>query len=317
MKELALWCVGPGQASLRPCSMGEGDLVEMLYSGISRGTERLVFEGRVPASEHTRMRGPAQEGDFSFPVKYGYCAVGRVLEGPLAGKAVFALHPHQSRFRLPVTAMTPLPDGLPPARAVLAANMETALNILWDSGAGAGDRIAVIGAGVVGALTGYLAARLPGADVTLVDVNPQREKIAQGLGCRFARRGDAPKDCDVVVHLSASAKGLAIAMDCAGQDATIVEGSWHGSGDTPVPLGGAFHSRRLRLVSSQVGRLPPARAPRWTYARRMAKALDLLADPALDALISGETLFSDLPAQYGAILSDTNTLCHRIRYTPE
>jgi threonine dehydrogenase-like Zn-dependent dehydrogenase len=317
MTDYALWCIGPEQAALRPCAMGAGDLVEMLYSGISRGTERLVFEGRVPESEHTRMRGPAQEGDFPFPVKYGYCAVGRVLEGPLAGRTVFALHPHQSRFRLPAAALTPLPKGLPPARAVLTANMETALNILWDSGAGAGDRIAVIGAGVVGALTGYLAARLPGADVTLVDVNPQRADIAQALGCHFAQPENAPKDCDVIVHLSATPQGLALAMECAGQEATIVEGSWHGAGATPLPLGGAFHSRRLRLVSSQVGSLPPARAPRWNYARRMAKALELLADPALDALVTGETLFTDLPMRYGAILSDPGTLCHRIRYTPE
>jgi hypothetical protein len=118
----------------------------------------------------------------------------------------------------------------------------------------------------------------------------------------------------VVLHLSASAPGLATAIACAGMEATIVEGSWHGAGTTPVPLGGAFHSRRLRLIGSQVGHIPPARAPRWTYARRMAKALDLLTDPALDALISGETAFADLPARYGAILSDPATLCHRIRY---
>ena len=317
MIDQALWCVGPSKASLRPCAMGDGDLVQMLYSGISRGTERLVFEGRVPESEYTSMRGPAQEGEFPFPVKYGYCAVGRVIEGPRAGQSVFALHPHQSRFRLPTSAMTPLPDALPPSRAVLAANMETALNILWDSGASAGDRITVIGAGVVGALTGYLAVRLPGADVTLVDVNPDRESIAQALGCDFAQPKDAPEDCDVVVHLSASSQGLALSIDCAGREATIVEGSWHGAGTTSVPLGGAFHSRRLRLVSSQVGVLPPARLPRWDYARRMTKALQLLTDPALDVLITGETMFTDLPSQYGAILSDPGTLCHRIRYTPQ
>nr|WP_210730550.1 zinc-binding alcohol dehydrogenase [Roseibacterium persicicum] len=294
--------------------MGEGVAVEMLYSGISRGTERLVFEGRVPETEHDRMRGPAMEGAFPFPVKYGYCAVGRVAEGALAGRAVFALHPHQARFRLPEAALTPLPDALPPERAVLGANMETALTLVWDSGACPGDRIAVIGAGVVGALAGYLAARLPGAEVTLVDTNPARAPLAAALGCRFALPGDAPADCDVVLHLSASAPGLATAIACAGQEATVVEGSWHGAGTTPVPLGGAFHSRRLRLVGSQVGHVPPARAPRWSYARRMAKALELLADPALDALISGETAFADLPARYGAILSDPDTLCHRIRY---
>ena len=310
----ALWCVGPGRAEIRPGALGDGVAVEMLWSGISRGTERLVFEGRVPDSERDRMRGPAMEGDFPFPVKYGYCAVGRVTEGPLAGRAVFALHPHQTRFRLPQTALTPLPDRLPPGRAILAANMETALTLLWDSGAGPGDRIAVIGAGVVGALAGYLAARLPGAEVTLVDTNPDRAGLADALGCAFVAPDAAPRDCDIVLHLSASAAGLAAAIACAGQEATVVEGSWHGAGATPVPLGGAFHSRRLRLVGSQVGQIPPARAPRWTYARRIAKALDLLCDPALDALISGETEFADLPARYGAILSDPGTLCHRIRY---
>lgn len=310
----ALWCVAPGEAELRPGALGEGVLVDTLWSGISRGTERLVLDGRVPASEHARMRGPAMEGAFPFPVKYGYNAVGRVAEGSLAGRAVFALHPHQVRFRQPEAALTPLPEGLPPERAILAANMETALTLLWDSGAGPGDRIAVIGAGVVGALTGYLSARLPGAEVTLVDTNTARGALAAGLGCRFAPPEAAPSDCDVVLHLSASAAGLDTAIDCAGLEATIVEGSWHGAGTTPVALGGAFHSRRLRLVSAQVGRIPAARAARWSPARRLAKALDLLGDPALDQLISGETPFTSLPECYGTILRDPATLCHRIRY---
>lgn len=311
----ALWCVRAGRAELRPAQGGTGVAVQTLFSGISRGTERLVFEGRVPVTEHDRMRAPAQEGGFPFPVKYGYCAVGRVTEGALAGQDVFALHPHQTWFRMPQSMLTPLPDGLPPDRAVLGANMETALNVLWDSGAGAGDRIAVIGAGVIGALVGYLATRLPGAEVTLIDVNPDRAALAQALGCGFAAPDAAPSACDVVIHATATAQGLALALDCAGQNATVVEASWHGAGDTPVPLGGAFHSRRLRLISSQVGHLPPDRAPRWTHARRMAKALELLRDPALDALISGQTAFDDLPAQYAAILSDPGTLCHRVRYT--
>jgi threonine dehydrogenase-like Zn-dependent dehydrogenase len=247
-------------------------------------------------------------------VKYGYCAVGRVVEGRLAGQAVFALHPHQARFRLPESALTPLPETLPPERGVLAANMETALMLLWDGGAGPGDRIAVIGAGVVGGLVAYLAARLPGADVTLVDTNPDRAALAKALGCHFAGPGAAPAECDLVLHLSATAPGLATAIACAGQEATVIEGSWHGAGTTEVPLGGAFHSRRLRLVGSQVGQIPPTRAPRWSYARRIAKALELLADPALDALFSGETAFADLPDRYGAILSDPATLCHRICY---
>lgn len=310
----ALWCTAPNHAEIRPGQIGQGILVEALFSGISRGTERLVAAGRVPPSEHARMRGPGMEGDFPFPVKYGYCSVGRAVEGNLAGRAVFALFPHQASYRLPETALTPLPPHLPPARAVLAANMETALTILWDSGAGPGDRIAVVGAGVVGALVGYLAARLPGAEVTLIDTNPLRADLAHTLGVGFALPESAPQDCDVVIHTSASQAGLSLALSLAGQEAVVVEASWHGDTPVSIPLGGAFHSRRLRLISSQVGHVPAARTPRWTYGRRLAKSLDLLADPRLDALISGETDFADLPAVYPTVLAAPDTLCHRIRY---
>lgn len=314
----ALWQVAPDMAELRGSEVNPGPgqaLVETLYSGISRGTERLVSQGRVPQAEIARMRAPMQEGDFPFPVKYGYCAVGRVVSGAMAGQAVFALHPHQDRFACDAGALVPLPEGLSPARAVLAANMETALTILWDSGAGPGDRVAVVGAGVVGALAGYLAARLPGAEVTLVDTNPARTGLATALGCRFASPDAAGEGwADVVIHASAHPAGLATAIAAAGPEAVVVEASWYGAGTVPVPLGGAFHSQRLRLVGSQVGRIPPARAPRWTYRRRMDMALSLLADPTLEALISGETEFADLPARYAAILDDPATLCHRVRY---
>ena len=310
----ALWCIAPHQAEVRPARLGEGVLVETLFSGISRGTESLVAAGHVPVLEHLRMRGPGMEGDFLFPVKYGYCNVGRVTEGALSGRFVFALFPHQTRYRLPETALTPLPETLPPERAVLAANMETALNILWDSGAGAGDRIAIVGAGVVGGLAAFLAARLPGADVTLIDINPARASLATALGVDFALPDAAPQDCDVVIHTSATESGLALAIAIAGQEATVVEASWHGNKQVAVPLGGAFHSRRLRLISSQVGHVPAIRSPRWSYARRMAKALELLSDPRCDTLITGETAFSDLPEAYAGILAAPETLCHRIRY---
>lgn len=310
----ALWCIAPHQAEIRPAQMGEGVLVETLFSGISRGTESLVAGGQVPLSEHARMRGPGMEGDFPFPVKYGYCNVGRVTEGVMSGRAVFALFPHQTCYRLPEAALTPLPDTLPAERAVLAANMETALNILWDSGAGAGDRIAVVGAGVVGALVAFLAARLPGADVTLIDINPARATLANALDVDFGLPDAAPQDCDVVIHTSASESGLHLALAIAGQEATVVEASWHGDRQVTVPLGAAFHSRRLRLVSSQVGHVPASRLPRWTYGRRIAKALELLLDPRCDALINGETAFADLPKAYASILAAPETLCHRIRY---
>ena len=212
------------------------------------------------------MRAPLQAGSFPFPVKYGYAAVGRVVEGPaeLAGREVFVLHPHQDRFAAPAAMAVPLPEGLPAGRAVLAANMETALNILWDSGASAGDRIAVVGAGTVGALTGWLCARLPGTEVTLVDVNPERAALAAALGCGFAVPEAAPEDCDLTIHTSASGEGLATALGAAGLEATVVEASWYGDRPPTVGLGGAFHSRRLRLVSSQVGLVPTERRARWT-----------------------------------------------------
>ncbi len=315
----ALWLDAQRKAVLRatPYTVPEdGVEVATLWSGISRGTERLVFEGRVPSGEHSRMRAPMQEGAFGFPVKYGYAAVGRVVAGPAAllGRVIFALAPHQTRFGTDAAMVHPLPEGLSPARAVMAANMETALNVIWDAEAAPGDRIAVVGAGVVGALVGYLAARLPGAEVELIDLNPARAQIATALGCTFALPGDATEGADVVIHASASAAGLATALRLAGREARVVEASWYGDGEVAAPLGGAFHSQRLSLVASHVGAIPAGRSPRWTHARRMGKALDLLCDPALDALLSGESDFDTLADDYAAILDDPGTLCHRIRY---
>lgn len=268
-----------------------------LWTGVSRGTERLVLNGLVPGSERERMRAPMQEGTFPFPVKYGYAAVGVVEDGPaeLLGRTVFALHPHQDRFVAPVSALLPVPDGVPARRAVLAANMETALNAVWDAGAGPGDRIVVVGGGVVGLLVAYLAARLPGAEVCVFDVAPNRRAVAERLGARFRDPGDGPQESDAVFHASATSVGLALALDCAGQEACVVELSWYGEGEVTLPLGRGFHSRRLRLVSSQVGQVAPSRRPRWTHARRLTKALHLLADPELDALLTGEVPFGTLP----------------------
>lgn len=321
----ALWYVAPGVAELRGAPVaapGSGEArLAMQWSGVSRGTERLVFNGKVPASEHERMRAPMQEGDFPFPVKYGYCAVARVEEGPadLLGKTVFCLHPHQSRFIAPVSRLTVLPDGLPPRRATLAANMETALNALWDSAAGPGDRIVVVGAGLVGLLVAYLAAGLPGADVTVVDLDPSRAAVAEKFGASFVAPGDfhdaRGSDADIVFHASASPGGLALALSAGGLEARVVEMSWYGEGVTATPLGGAFHSRRLRLVSSQVGQIAPSRRPRWDYARRLGKALELLADDRLDALITGEVAFRDLPAALPDLLSpQASGLATAVRY---
>jgi threonine dehydrogenase-like Zn-dependent dehydrogenase len=296
----ALWYTAPGKAELRlePLKdpLPEEITVRSLYSGVSRGTERLISSGAADAGEYQRMRCPLQAGELPFPVKYGYCAVGLAEGGgeSLAGRIVFVMHPHQDIFTAPAAMAVPVPEGVPTRRATLAANMETALNALWDSGAGPADRIAVIGAGIVGLLAGYLAAKLPSAEVTLVDVSEERREIAAAMGCRFAVPAAAPSGCDVVFHTSATAQGFATAVGCAGLEAAIIELSWYGSdGVSPVPLGGAFHSQRLKLISSQVGQVSPSRRPRWSHRRRMEAALRLLEAPELDLLLPFDIPFEE------------------------
>ena len=316
----ALWFRSAGTCELRPEALAEpaqGEvLVRTLFSGISRGTENLVFNGRVPASEFERMRGPHMGGEFPFPVKYGYSTVGRVEDGDgaLSGKLVFCLHPHQDLFTAAASELIVLPDGLPPERAVLAANMETALNIVWDAGVLPGDRVAIFGAGVIGSLVAHLASRICGTEPLLIDPNPARRALAARLDLDFSTGNAVTGEFDVLVNASGSAEALSQAIDLAGQEARIVEASWHGNERASIPLGGAFHARRLTLASSQVGSVPSSRRARWTTGRRLAKALDLLLDTRLDALISGETAFPDLESAYPGILADPDTLCHRIRY---
>ena len=318
-KARAFWVAAPGRGEIRAEHLpaaGEGDaVVRTLYSGISRGTESLVFGGHVPPSEYLRMRAPFQEGQFPGPVKFGYSSVGMVEAGPagLAGQTVFCLYPHQTRYVVPATALELVPPGVPPARAVLAANLETALNGLWDAELKLGDHLAVVGGGTVGCLVAWLAARVPGCQVELIDLSQARAATAAALGVRFATPGAAAPEADCVVHASGSAEGLRTALSLAGPEATVVELSWFGDREVPVLLGGAFHARRLTLRSSQVGQLNPAQRPRWTRRRRLALALELLADPRLDALISGETPFDGLPDQM-ARLAAGDALCHRIRY---
>jgi len=317
----ALWYVGPGRAEIRPERLNpRADnvvRVRALYGAISRGTEALIAAGRVPSSEYERMRGPYMEGSFPFPVKYGYATVGRVEAGPdgLIGRDVFALHPHQTVFDVPVDAAMPVPKEVPISRAVLAANMETALNATWDAASIPSGPIAVVGAGVIGALVGFLCARVKGAEVTLIDINPAREQLARALGLAFAKPENAPADCRLVVHTSADPRGLATAINIAGDEATVLELSWYGAGDVPVPLGGAFHSRRLKLVSSQVGKVAPSRRATTTHRQRLEQAIALLNDARLDALLMPAVPFRELPQRLPDILNRQNdVLCQLIAY---
>ncbi|MFJ7420765.1 zinc-binding alcohol dehydrogenase [Streptomyces uncialis] len=314
----------PGQGEIREVPLpepGDGDVVvRSLYSGVSRGTETLVLRGGVPRSQHTAMRAPFQEGDFPAPVKYGYLNVG-VVEGgcaALLGRTVFCLYPHQTRYVVPATAVTPVPGTVPAARAILAGTMETAVNALWDAAPLVGDRIAVVGAGMVGACAAALLVRFPGVRVQLVDADPAKAAVADALGVRFAAPDDALGGCDLVVHASATEAGLARSLELLAPEGTVLELSWYGDRKVSLPLGEAFHSGRLVVRASQVGAVSPARRSRRDFRDRLALALDLLADPALDALITGESAFDDLPRDMARIAAgELPGLCHRVVYGGE
>ncbi|MEU9326940.1 zinc-binding alcohol dehydrogenase [Streptomyces canus] len=316
----AFWLRSPGEGEIRevtlPAPREDEVLVRSLYSGVSRGTETLVFRGGVPESQYATMRAPFQEGDFPGPVKYGYLSVGVVEEGPSAvkGRTVFCLYPHQTRYVVPASAVTVVPDDVPAARAVLAGTVETAVNALWDAAPLIGDRIAVVGGGMVGSSVAALLARFPGVRVQLVDADPARAKTAEALGVGFATPADALGDCDLVVHASATEQGLARSLELLSAEGTVLELSWYGDRKVALPLGEAFHSRRLVIRSSQVGTVSPARGNR-SYGDRLALALKLLADPALDALITGESAFEELPEVMPKLASgEIPALCHLVRY---
>jgi len=315
----ALWTVAPGRVALRAETLrapAEGEaLVRTLFSGVSRGTERLVLEGRVPESEWPRMRAPLQVGDFPFPVKYGYCAVGVIEDGPRAriGETVFCLHPHQDRFLAPAAMCIALPEGLPPARAVLGANMETALNILWDAQPLLGERALVVGGGVVGLLVARLLARMPGAAVALHDTDPGRRALAHSAGARFL---DAPAgEHELVVHASGHPDGLAAALGACAFEGRVLEASWFGTRPVTLPLGEAFHARRITLRSTQVGAVAPAMRGRRSHAERLALALRLLAEDGwCDSLLGAPVRFADLPAALPALLGPGGPPCPLVTY---
>lgn len=317
----AFWVTGPRESELREERLAPPTADEVLvrtrFSAISRGTESIVYRNEVPVAEHERMRAPFQTGAFPCPVKYGYISVGDVEAGPttLLGRTVFCLHPHQDRYVVPASAVTPVPDAVPAERAILAANLETAINGVWDAAPGIGDRVAVIGGGAVGCLLAWLVARIPGCEVELIDVNEARRTTARQLGVHFATPATARDDVDLVLHASGNPAGLSTALDIAGLEARIIELSWFGQTPATLALGGAFHSRRLTIRGSQVGRLPADRQARWDFRRRLTLALSQLGDPCLDALITAESPFDALPSTMQRLsTARDDDICHRVRY---
>ncbi|WP_433290614.1 zinc-dependent alcohol dehydrogenase [Actinoplanes sp. CA-030573] len=315
----AFWIASPGRGEIRaervPAPARDEVLVRTLHTGVSRGTETLVFAGRVPESQWPHMRAPFQEGDFPAPVKYGYLNVGVVEQGPaeLLHRTVFCLYPHQTRYTVPASAVTVVPDDVPAHRAVLAGTVETAVNALWDAAPRIGDRIAVVGGGMVGASVAAIATAIPGVRVQLVDVDDTRAALAAAIGVPFARPEDARGDCDIVVHASATSAGLSTSLGLLAAEGTVVELSWYGDKQVSVPLGEFFHSRRLTVRSSQVGGIVPGR--RRTFGDRLALALDLLRNPAFEALVTGRSPFDELPDVLARLAAGSlPALCHVIDY---
>lgn len=317
----AFWIARPGCGEIRaeavPVRKDDEVLVRTEFSGISRGTEALIFNGHVPASEYQRMRAPFQQGDFPAPVKYGYSSVGVVEDGPAPyrGGRVFVLYPHQTRYVVPAKAAHVLPADVPSGRAVLAANLETALNGLWDAHVPEHTNVTVVGGGTVGCLVAWIAAYTKQRDVELVDVNPARAAVAEALGVRFRTADTASSDVECVIHASGAAAGLELAMRIAAFEATIVEMSWYGDRIVPLKLGEHFHAKRLTLKSSQVGTVAPSHRSGVSRQRRLQMAIAMLSEPALDVLITGESSFDDLPTVMPQLASAPgHTLCHRITY---
>ncbi|MER7544881.1 zinc-binding alcohol dehydrogenase [Spirillospora sp. NPDC127506] len=317
----AFWIRSPGKGEIRDLVLpepGPGEaVVRTLYSGVSRGTEAIVFRGGVPPNQHAIMRAPFQDGTFPGPVKYGYLNVGVVEQGPpeLAGRTVFCLYPHQTRYVVPASAVSVVPDDVPPGRAVLAGTVETAVNALWDAAPLVGDRIAVVGAGMVGCSVAGVLAGFPGGRVQLVDTDPSRAAVAEALGVEFAPPERAAGGCDLVVHASATEAGLARSLELLAPEGQVVELSWYGDRRVGVPLGEFFHSRRLTIRGSQVGAVPPSRRAGRTFADRLALALRFLANPAFDSLITGESPFAELPELMPRLAGgELPALCHRIVY---
>ncbi|POH71814.1 zinc-dependent alcohol dehydrogenase [Arthrobacter glacialis] len=320
----AFWLCGPGRSEIRAEKLpapGPGEvLVRTLFTGVSRASESLVYRGGVPASQHTLMRAPFQAGDFPWPVKYGYLNVGVVEAGPdaLLGRTVFALFPHQSAYVVPVPAVHVVPDGVPARRAVLAGTVETAINALWDAAPLVGDRIAVVGAGMVGCCVARLLSRIPGIQVTIVDTDPAKQTVAQAMGAGFSLASDAVNTtagCDLVFHTSGTSAGLQLSLELLAPEGEVVDLSWYGDDGVTLALGANFHSLRLAIRSSQVGAVAPSRRRNRTAGQRLDLALELLKDPAFDAVLTGTSPFAQLP-EVMAALADGRlpALCHTISY---
>ena len=302
-KARALWHTSASQSQIKEVELSANPacVVKSLYSLISTGTERLVSRGQVPHALYASMKVPYMEGEFSFPVKYGYSLVGEVQEGPeeILGKKVHLLHPHQDYCRVQASELTVLPGEVPPLRATLASNLETALNSIWDSGVSVGDRVLVVGFGIIGSLTARLLQSIAGVEVWVYDLDAQRSELASASGFHIVDR--MLYDFDIAFHCSSSSKGLQSCIDHIGFEGKVMEMSWYGEQAVELQLGGSFHQQRKQIISSQVSSIPSNHRARWDFNRRKAVVMELLKNPAYDQHLGEQVPFDKVPALFGNI----------------
>lgn len=293
-KVKALWHLSEDQSSIQETDIKEiEDLVSVntAYSMISLGTERLVAMGQVPHQLYQQMNVPYMEGSFVFPIKYGYSLTGQLEDG----RGVHLMHPHQNYCLVQSQDITTLPETIPLKRATLIANLETALNAVWDGNVQLGDHVLVVGFGLVGSLVARLIDRMPATKVVVADTNPKKVELASSLGFKAVHPAEISDTFDLAYNVSASGAGLQAAIDAVGFEGKIIELSWYGNRNTVLELGGAFHNERKQLISSQVSNLPPFKRGRWDYKRRKEVVIDLLVDPIFDSHITQEIPLEELP----------------------
>ena len=319
--ERELWFTGPRRVELRqgqpssPLAPGEVK-ARALHSGISQGTELLLYRNEGPRVFDPSLDAP---GTPVYPRRYGYSWVGNIVEsrarGVEVGQCVFALRSHGDVHVLRPEVIRTIPASIPSTRATLAANMETALTVVWDAGIAIGDRVLVLGGGVVGLLTAMLAKVAGAARVSVVEPFPRRRQAALSLGAdeAFSPGQDVPDgECDVVIEATGDPASLDRAIAHAGLEATIVVASFYGERRSPIALGTEFHRRRLHLTASQVSRIPAHKTARWDASRRFAMVLERLTDPRLDALVEPPVPFAEAPAVFARLDADPGMALHTV-----
>lgn len=302
---LALWHTSPEKSEIKQAASFEisGEICEIqsLYSLVSTGTERLVATGKIPTGLYNSMQVPYMEGDFSLPVKYGYSLVGEVVKGPLLGKTVHLLHPHQDYCKVAAADVFPIPDEVPAVRATLASNLETAVNAVWDSGVSVGDRVAVVGFGIIGSLVARLLAQLPAVSLTILEKDPDRIKMAKSMGFEVSPNENLSTPLDIAFHCSSTAAGLQTCIDTVGLEGKVIELSWYGDKSVELNLGGTFHPQRKVIISSQVSQIPASHQHRWDFRRRKEAVFELLKNPDFDLHTPKTTPFTNLPEVFSEI----------------